>query len=51
MWKGINSMEEKNIKQICSSFDENINHMEQLLPIEQSFDLIKREIEIGGKRV
>ena len=43
-------MEEKNIKQICSSFDENINHMEQLLPIEQSFDLIKREIEIGGKR-
>lgn len=42
-------MIKKNEKKIGSSFEENIAYMEQILPIKESFDLIRRDMEIGGK--
>ena len=42
-------MVEKNQKKISASFEENITYMNQLLPVKESFDMIRREIEIGGK--
>ena len=36
-------------KKISASFEKNIAYMDQVLPVEESFDLIKREMEIGGK--
>lgn len=36
-------------KKISASFEKNIAYMDQILPVEESFDLIKREMEIGGK--
>lgn len=41
------SMVIKNTKQISDSFRENIEYMDRTLPIGKSFDLIRREIEIG----
>lgn len=40
----------KNTKQISDSFQENIGYMDRTLPIGKSFDLIRREIEIGERR-
>ncbi len=42
-------MVEKNKKKISACFEENITYMNQLLPVKESFDMIRREIEIGGK--
>ena len=42
-------MVEKNTKKISSCFEDNINYMDGLLPVKQSFDIIKREVEVGGK--
>lgn len=42
-------MVEKNRKKISASFEENITYMNQLLPVKESFDIIRREMEIGGK--
>lgn len=42
-------MVEKNKKKISASFEENITYMNQLLPVKESFDMIRREVEIGGK--
>lgn len=42
-------MVEKNKKKVSGSFFENIDYMDRILPVEQSFDMIKREIEIGEK--
>lgn len=36
-------------KKISASFEENIAYMEQNLPVKESFDLIRRDIEIGGR--
>ena len=36
-------------KEVGSSFHDNLAWMDQHLPVEASFDLIKREIEIGGR--
>ena len=43
------SMVEKIEKKISASFEENITYMNQILPVKESFDIIRREIEIGGK--
>ena len=43
------SMVEKIKKKISASFEENITYMNQILPVKESFDIIRREIEIGGK--
>ena len=40
----------KNTKKISGSFVENITYMDHILPVGKSFDLIKREIEIGERR-
>lgn len=42
-------MVQKNEKKISASFEENIAYMNQVLPVKESFDIIRREIEIGGK--
>lgn len=41
----------KNItKQVGSSIAENVDYMNRILPVEESFDLIQRDIMIGGKK-
>ena len=47
--RGTDSMVEKNEKKISAFFEENITYMNQILPVKESFDIIRREIEIGGK--
>ena len=42
-------MIKKDEKKISSSFEENIAYMDQVLPVKESFDIIKREMEIGGR--
>ena len=42
-------MTEKNTKKISASFEENIRYMNEILPVKESFDIIRREIIIGGK--
>ena len=39
-------MIKKDEKKISSSFEENIAYMDQVLPVKESFDIIKREMEI-----
>lgn len=43
-------MLEKDPKKLSPSFEENIAYVEQVLPVEQSFDLLRRDMEIGGRR-
>ena len=42
-------MVEKNSKKLSSSFEENIRYMNEILPVKESFDIIRRDIVIGGK--
>lgn len=42
-------MVEKNSKKLSDSFEENIRYMNETLPVKESFDIIRREMEIGGK--
>ena len=35
---------------VTSELDDNIHYMRTLLPVQESFDLIQRDIMIGGKR-
>lgn len=37
-------------RKVMSSLEQNIAFMNQILPVEKSFDLIRREIVIGGKK-
>ena len=41
-------MVEKNSKKLSSSFEENIRYMNEILPVKESFDIIRRDIVIGG---
>lgn len=43
------SMVEKDTKKISTSFAENIAYMNEILPVKESFDVIRREIIIGGR--
>ncbi len=43
-------MVRKNEKKISASFEENITYMNQILPVAESFDIIRREIVIGEKQ-
>ena len=43
-------MIEKNTKKVSSSFQENIEYMNQVLPVQESFDVIQRDMLIGGKK-
>ena len=42
-------MVEKNSKKLSASFEENIRYMNEILPVKESFDIIRRDIVIGGK--
>ena len=42
-------MVEKNSKKISDSFEENIRYMNEMLPVTESFDIIRRDIIIGGR--
>ena len=42
-------MVEKNSEKLSASFEENIRYMNEILPVKESFDIIRREMEIGGK--
>ena len=42
-------MVEKNSKKLSSSFEDNIRYMNEILPVAESFDIIRRDIIIGGK--
>ena len=42
-------MVEKDTKKLRISFEENIAYMNEILPVKESFDVIRREIIIGGK--
>ena len=46
---GTDPMVEKNTKKLSTSFEENIRYMNEILPVKESFDIIRREMEIGGK--
>lgn len=43
-------MIEKSTKKVGSSFQENIDYMNQVLPVQESFDIIQRDIMVGGKK-
>ena len=42
-------MVEKIARKVGASFEENIDFMDRILPIGQSFDIIRRDLEIGGR--
>ena len=42
-------MIEKKKKKISASFEDNIRYMNEILPVNESFDIIRREMEIGEK--
>ena len=42
-------MVEKDTKKLSISCEENIAYMNEILPVKESFDVIRREIIIGGK--
>lgn len=46
---GTDPMVEKNTKKLSTSFEENIRYMNEILPVKESFDIIRRDIVIGGK--
>lgn len=43
-------MDHKTISTLSSNIEENITLLHQLLPVDQSFDIIGRRITIGGKK-
>ena len=42
-------MVEKNERRLSASFEENIRYMNEVLPVKESFDIIRRDMKIGGK--
>ena len=42
-------MVEKNERRLSASFEENIRYMNKVLPVKESFDIIRRDMKIGGK--
>ena len=42
-------MVEKNSRKLSVSFEDNIRYMNEILPVAESFDIIRRDIIIGGK--
>lgn len=35
---------------VMSSLEQNVTYMNRILPVDESFDIIRRDIEIGGKK-
>ncbi len=42
-------MVEKDTKKVGRSFRENISYLEQILPVKESFDIVRRDMEIGER--
>lgn len=42
-------MVEKDTKKVGCSFQENIAYLEQVLPVKESFDIVRRDMEIGER--
>lgn len=42
-------MVEKNSRKLSVSFEDNIRYMNEILPVTESFDIIRRDIIIGEK--
>lgn len=42
-------MVEKNTKKLSPCFEDNIRYMNEILPVKESFDIIRRDVVIGGK--
>ena len=42
-------MVKKNERRLRASFEENIRYMNEVLPVKESFDIIRRDMKIGGK--
>lgn len=42
-------MVEKISKKVAASFEENIAYMDKILPVKDSFDIIRRDMVIGGR--
>lgn len=42
-------MIEKNPDKVGASFEENTSYMDQVLPVKESFDVIRRDMIIGGR--
>ena len=42
-------MVEKNSRKLSVSFEDNIRYMNEILPVAESFDIIRRDIIIGGR--
>ena len=42
-------MVEKDTKKVGRSFRENIAYLEQILPVKESFDMVRRDMEIGER--
>lgn len=42
-------MVEKNSRKLSVSFEDNIRYMNEILPVADSFDIIRRDIIIGGR--
>ncbi len=43
-------MVEKITKKVMPSFEDNIAYMDQLLPVKDSFDIVRRDITIGNRK-
>lgn len=43
-------MIEKDHKKLSPSFEENIAYMERVLPVKQSYDMLRRDMEIGERK-
>ena len=41
---------EENKKKIMGTWEENVAYMNEVLPVKESFDLVQRDIVIGGKK-
>lgn len=41
---------EENKKKIMETLEENVAYMNEVLPVKESFDLVQRDIVIGGKK-
>ena len=42
-------MVKKNERRLSASFEENIRYMNEVMPVKESFDIIRRDMKIGGK--
>ncbi len=42
-------MVDKSSRKLRASFEENIRYMNEILPVKESFDIIRRDMVIGGK--